>query len=430
MKKKTVKKIIKEAKRTSRKRSHVLKPSPSAANKVRMKVLGIGGGGSNAIMRMEGIRGTDFIAINTDIQDLEKSDVRRKIHIGKVLTKGMGAGMNPELGKLAAEENRAEIAEALQETDMVFLTAGFGGGTGSGATHVIADIARELGILTVAIVTKPFAFEGQARMRIAEEAVGKLKDRVDALLIIPNDRIFNVIDAETSIYKSFEKIDEILKSAVQGITEIISATGLVNVDFADLKAVISGAGNAIIGVGAASGKGRAVKATTEAINSPLLESSISGARGVIFCVVANRDLKMSEVDEAAKIITTNVDPNAKIIFGAYNDRKLKQGQLKVIVIAAGFDGVPGKSSGDSLISLFPIDNKVNLKTNDHAKKQVLSKEPIKDSLKETTKIPVENKIETKAELKAEAKAEKKEEKMAPADEDMWDIPAFLRKRRK
>lgn len=375
------------------------------SNKVRMKVLGIGGGGGNAIMRMDGIRGVEFVAINTDVQDLEKSDIRKKIHIGKLLTRGMGAGMNPELGKLAAEENRAEILEAVNDADMVFLTAGFGGGTGSGATHVIADIAREKGVLTIAIVTKPFTFEGQARMKIAEDALAKLRDRVDALLVIPNDRIFNIIDEETSIIKSFEKIDDILKSAVQGITEVISSAGLINVDFADLKTVISGAGNAVIGVGISTGKDRAVKATTEAINSPLLENSIGGARGVIFCVVANKDLRMSEVDQAAKIITANVDPTAKIIFGAYNDRKLKPGQLKVIVVAAGFGGMPLKTE-ESSFSLFPVDNKLG------------EAEDLKTDIKkghEDGKSP---------------KSSYKDKKEESKEEDMWDIPAFLRKKKK
>ena len=399
-------------------KSSVLKSRAEHANKIRMKVLGIGGGGGNAIMRMEGIRGVDFVAINTDIQDLEKSDVKRKIHIGKMLTRGMGAGMNPELGKLAAEENREEIAEALKDTDMAFLTAGFGGGTGSGATHVIADVAREAGVLTVAIVTKPFTFEGQARQKIAEEAISKLKDKVDALLIIPNDRIFNIIDAETSIIKSFERIDDILKSAVQGITEIISSAGLVNVDFADLKTVISGAGNAVIGVGVSSGKGRAVKATTEAINSPLLESSISGARGVIFCVVANRDLRMSEIDEAAKIITSNVDTGAKIIFGAYNDRKLKPGQLKVIVVAAGFSGIPIKGENE-LLNLFPVENKPH-------NKQVSDSDKRYSSERKEDKHDKSHKQPPKTDIKA---GEKSESTHSESD-DIWDIPAFLRKRKR
>lgn len=417
MQKKAKKKPIKRSKKG------ILKPLASSANKVRMKVLGIGGGGGNAIMRMEGIRGVEFVAINTDIQDLEKSDIRKKIHIGKQLTRGMGAGMNPELGKLAAEENKAEIIEAIKETDMVFLTAGMGGGTGSGATHVIAESAKESGVLTVAIVTKPFTFEGQARTRIAEEAIIKLKDKVDALLVIPNDRVFNIIDADTSIVKSFEKIDDILKSAVQGITEIISSAGLINVDFADLKTVISGAGNAVIGVGISTGKGRAVKATTEAINSPLLENSISGARGVIFCVVANRDLRMSEIDEAAKIITANVDPAAKIIFGAYNDRKLKPGQLKVIVVAAGFTGMPIKTEADSL-SLFPVDNPPRLARPPVPPSRGESSEAGK-SQKGHAPEPKQDKS-AKPEVKQEARAEEK----PPEGDDMWDIPAFLRKRRK
>ncbi len=405
-----------------KKRSKVLKPKLTSTNKVRMKVLGVGGAGGNAIMRMEGIRGVDFVAINTDIQDLDKSDIKKKIHIGKMLTRGMGAGMNPELGKLAAEENKAEIVEALKDTDMVFLTAGFGGGTGSGATHVIADVAKEAGILTVAIVTKPFAFEGLARQKIAEEAVMKIRDRVDALLVIPNDRIFNIIDADTSIVKSFEKIDDILKSAVQSITEIISSAGLINVDFADLKAVISGAGNAVIGVGTSTGKGRAVKATTEAINSPLLESSIGGARGVIFCVVANRDLKMSEIDEAAKIITSNVDPTAKIIFGAYNDRKLKPGQLKVIVVAAGFSGVPTRTEAET-ISLFPIDNPRDKGGRADAAKAHKGGGNI-------AKEPVVNDIKTDKNPKSDSKPQDKPEEKEPQGDDIWDIPAFLRKRRK
>lgn len=371
---------------------------------IRMKVVGVGGAGGNVIMRMEeGIRGVDFVAMNTDVQDLDKSGIKNKIHIGKILTKGMGAGMNPELGRLAAEENRAEISEALKDSDIIFLAAGFGGGTGSGATHVVAEVAKELGSLTIAVVTKPFAFEGAQRMRIAEEAIAKLRDKVDALLVIPNDRIFSIIDTETSILKAFEKIDDILKGAVQGITEVISSAGIVNVDFADLRTVISGAGTAIIGVGTATGKDRAVKATTEAINSPLLENSIHGARGVIFCVAGNRDLRMSEIDEAAKIIAGNVDPAAKIIFGAYNDRKLKPGQLKVTLVAAGFNGAPLKNEVDPL-NLFAAHDRKSpdlLKNEFNAEKTA---KPSSSAPKETTK---ESKV----------------------TEEEWDIPAFLRKKR-
>ncbi len=373
-------------------------------SQVRMKVVGVGGAGGNVLMRMEeGIRGVDFVAINTDIQDLDKSNIKNKIHIGKILTKGMGAGMNPELGRLAAEENRAEIIDALKDSDIIFLTAGFGGGTGSGGMHVVAEAAKELGALTIAVVTKPFAFEGAQRMRIAEEAIGKLRDKVDAFLVIPNDRIFSIIDNETSILKAFEKIDEILKSAVQGITEVISSAGIVNVDFADLRAVVSGAGTAIIGVGTATGKDRAVKATNEAINSPLLENSIHGARGVIFCIAGNRDLRLTEIDEAAKIITANVDPSAKIIFGAYNDRKLRRGQLKVTLVAAGFNGIPLKSDMDTM-NLFSMHDRKNTEV---SKSELNPEKPskptglnTKDSIKETK-----------------------------VTEEEWDIPAFLRKKK-
>ncbi|MBI2506588.1 MAG: cell division protein FtsZ, partial [Candidatus Colwellbacteria bacterium] len=309
---------------------------------VRIKVIGIGGGGGNAITRMRRdfhARGVEFVVINTDLQDLESCDASRKLHIGRALTKGMGAGMNPELGQQSAEENRSEIAEVLQGADMVFLTAGFGGGTGTGATPVVAEVAREMGILTAAIVTKPFAFEGAARGRIAEDGLTRMKGKVDTLLIIPNDRIFNIIDKNTPVVKAFEKIDDILKSAVQGVAEIITASGLINVDFADVRSVMTEAGLAVIGVGYGGGADRAVKAIGEAINSPLLDISIEGARSVLFGVAGGRDLKMTEINEAAKIITDAVDPEAKIIFGAYNDRKLKNGQIKVIIIATGFNGM-------------------------------------------------------------------------------------------
>ncbi|MBI2013609.1 MAG: cell division protein FtsZ [Candidatus Colwellbacteria bacterium] len=384
-KKRTAKKLKRKGRGPARIRINV--NTTKGVQPVRMKVVGVGGGGGNVIDRMwEIVRGVEFIAINTDIQDLDKIGVRKSLHIGKVLTKGMGAGMNPELGKMAAEENRAEIMDALKDADLIFLASCFGGGTGSGATHVVADIARELGALTIAVVTKPFAFEGSQRMKIAEEGLARLKDKVDALLVIPNDRIFGIIDSDTPMLKAFEKVDEILKSSVHGITEAISTAGIVNVDFADLRAIVAGAGPAVIGVGVASGKDRAAKATNDAVNSPLLETSIAGAKGIIFCVAANRDLKMSEVDEVAKIITQNLDPGAKIIFGAYNDRKLRPGQLKVIVIAAGFNGIPMAERG--ALGLF---------------------EP--------------KEVKTEAE---EEKSKAKKEESA----DTWEIPAFLRKKNK
>ncbi|HEY4496621.1 MAG TPA: cell division protein FtsZ [Candidatus Paceibacterota bacterium] len=406
---------IADRKKSVKRVSKGAKSGKPKTNLVRMKVVGIGGGGGNMVTRMkEDFRGVEFIIINTDIQDLEKCTVRRKIHIGRILTKGMGAGMNPDLGRLAAEENMAEISEALKDTDIVFLTAGFGGGTGSGALPVIADIARELGVLTVAVVTKPFTFEGSTRMRIADENIFRLKDKVDSLLVIPNDRIFNIIDNETPVIKAFEKIDEILKSAVRGMTEIISSAGLVNVDFADVQSVMSGAGSAVIGVGIASGKERAVKAVNQAINSPLLETSIAGARGVLFCVAGGKDLKMSEVNEAAKIITEAVDPGAKIIFGAYTDRKLKAGQIKITVVAAGFNGIPMKHE-DSL-DLFMAKERPQSLLDKDVETIVISEEDGGD--KKQQKLSNKN------------QKQPKDNKKTKEEDDIWEIPAFLRRKKR
>ncbi len=378
---------------------------------MRIKVVGIGGGGGNAVTRMRRdfhARGVEFLVINTDLQDLESCDAHRKLHIGRALTKGMGAGMNPELGQQSAEENRSEIAEALQGADMVFLTAGFGGGTGTGATPVIAEIAREMGILTVAVVTRPFAFEGSARGRIAEEGLTKVKGKVDTLLIIPNDRIFNIIDKNTPVLKAFEKIDEILKSAVQGVAEIITASGLINVDFADVRSVMADTGVAVIGVGYGSGADRAVKAIGEAVNSPLLDISIEGARSVLFGVAGGRDLKMTEINEAARIITDAVDPEAKIIFGAYNDRKLKAGQIKVIVIATGFNGMAMRR--EEPLNLFNA-----------------SLEPMDESLEEMgeTKRAKIGKATTNNQT-----FPKTPEEESGLSEDIWEVPAFLRRKGK
>jgi len=351
-------------------------------------------------------RGVEFIAVNTDVQDLEACDAHRKLHIGRALTKGLGAGMNPEVGQQAAEENRSEILEALQGADMIFLTAGFGGGTGTGALPVIADVAKEADALTVAVVTKPFAFEGSVRARIAEEGVLKMKDRVDTFLVIPNDRIFSIIDQDTPVLKAFEKIDEILKSSVRGVAEIIAAAGLINVDFADVEAIMREAGMAVVGVGISSGNDRAVKAVTQAINSPLLDISIEGAKSVLFGIAGGRDLKMTEVNEAARTITENVDPGAKIIFGAYNDRKLKPGQVKVILIATGFNGMALKR--DSLPSLF-----------------IERTEPtplIAGDLEEVEPRLAIGNVKTGSKIQ--------EEKEVSPPEDAWDTPTFLRKKRR
>mgnify|MGYP001588881063 CR=1 FL=1 len=321
-------------------------------NLAHVKVVGIGGAGGHIITRMgqkEGIKNVEFIAINTDAQDLEYTQAKRKIYIGKTLTRGLGAGMNPELGKQAAEENRAEISEALQGADIIFITAGLGGGTGSLGSGVIADIAREIGALTIAVVTKPFSFEGAQRMRIAQEALAQLKTKVDTLVVVPNDRIFNIINKDTSLIKAFEFVDDVLKNAVRAITELIVSPGIINLDFADIKAVMKDAGSAIIGIGVTSGAERAVNAVNLAINSPLLETSINGAKGILFSVSGGRDLKMSEVQNIAKVISDNVDTGAKVIFGAYHDKRLPAKHIKVTVIATGFNNL---SQTTKPVSLF------------------------------------------------------------------------------
>jgi cell division protein FtsZ len=318
------------------------KKSSRKFNLANIKVVGMGGAGGHIITRMgqkEGVKGVEFVAINTDAQDLEYTQAKKKIYIGKTLTKGLGAGMNPELGKQAAEEAHAEISEALQGADIVFIAAGLGGGTGSLGSGVVADIAREVGALTVAVVTKPFSFEGAQRMRIAQEALAQIKNKVDTLIVVPNDRIFTIINKETSLIKAFEFVDDILKNAVQAITELIVSPGIINLDFADIKAVMKDAGTAIIGLGVALGAERATKAVGLAVNSPLLEISIEGAKGVLFSVSGGRDLKMSEIQTIAKIISDSVDPGAKVIFGAYHDRRLPSKSLKVTIIATGFNNL-------------------------------------------------------------------------------------------
>ncbi len=306
----------------------------------KIKVVGVGGGGGNVISRMadDFVRGVEFWAVNTDEQDLNQANVKRKLYIGKNVTRGLGAGMNPEIGRQAAEENRAEITEALQGADLVFVAAGMGGGTGTGGAPVVAEIAKHAGALTIAVVTKPFGFEGTQRSRLAEEGLMKLKDKVDALIVIPNDRIFSVIAKDTSIMKAFQAIDDVLRNALRGIVEILVTPGIINVDFADVRTVMSDAGSAIVGIGVASGADRSVQAMTKALTSQLLEVNADGAMGVLLGVSGGRDMRMNEINEAAQLVSKTVDPDARIIFGAYYDRKLKPNQIKVTVIATGFRG--------------------------------------------------------------------------------------------
>lgn len=310
---------------------------PQVETFARIKVVGLGGGGTNAINRMiaSNLKGVEFIAINTDAQALHHSDTAKKVHIGKTTTRGLGAGSDPDVGRKAAEESSEEIYEVLKGADMIFLTCGMGGGTGTGAISVVASLAREVGALTVAIVTKPFTFEGERRKRLSDEGMEILKDKVDTLITIPNDRLLTMIDRKTTMIDAFNVVDDVLKQGVQGISDLITVHGVINVDFADVKAIMSNAGSALMGIGRGTGENRAVEAAKMAINSPLLEVSIDGARGVLFNVTGGPDLGMFEIDEAAKIITQAVDSEANIIFGSVIDPNIS-GEIKITVVATGF----------------------------------------------------------------------------------------------
>lgn len=404
--------------RMRKKRRNVKQISPKAkksggsrAGLTRVKVVGVGGGGGNAVTRMmagERPRGVEFIAVNTDAQDLDYAAAHKKIYIGRALTRGLGAGMNPEIGKQAAEENRSEIGEALEGADIVFITAGMGGGTGTSGSAVIAEIAKEKGILTVAVVTKPFAFEGAQRMNIAQEGLSRLKEKVDALVVIPNDRIFSLIDKDTPILKAFSFIDDILKQAVQAITELVNAPGIINVDFADIKTVLKDAGTTLIGIGTSSGQDRSIKAVNEAVNSPLLEVSLDGAKGVVFSIAGTRDMKMSEINEIAKAISANLDANAKVIFGAYHDRTLRDKSLKVTVIATGFNGVFPQRSMMPILFMASETQKKDIKTEQNQEETGKNEEKVPEGKERNTKM-------------SPPRIEKNEP---------WEIPTFLRKKKK
>lgn len=383
------------------------KKNSSESLAARVKVVGVGGGGGNAVSRMSQnftVRNVEFAAINTDAQDLDFCTAKRKLYIGKNLTRGLGTGMNPDLGRQAAEENRSEIADLFQNTDIAFITAGMGGGTGSGASPIIAEAAKQSGALTIAVVTKPFTFEGTQRAKLAQDALLKLRDKVDALIVVPNDRIFSVINKDTPIMKAFEAIDDVLRNAVQGIVELVVTPGIINIDFADVRTIMQDAGGALVGIGVAGGQDRAMNAVNFAVNSPLLEATIEGAKGVLFGVSGSRDVKMNEVNDIAKVIAESADPSAKIIFGAYYDKKMKPGQIKVTFIATGFNGA--KPAG-SLFSLAGARSAEPTELqNGFFSRGADSPEPAKS---ERSEKPAQDK--------------KKQD-------DVWDIPTFLRKRRR
>lgn len=368
---------------------------PQSTNFAKIRVVGVGGGGSNAIGSMIShgtIHGVDFVAVNTDAQALLLNKADTKIHIGENLTKGLGSGGEPDIGRQAAEESAEKIKHMLEGSDMVFVTCGEGGGTGTGATPIIAKISKEVGALTVAVVTKPFLFEGTRRMVQAEEGIDQLKDKVDTLIVIPNQRILDVVDRKLSLLDAFKVADSVLTQGVQGISEIITLPGLINVDFADVRAIMSNAGSSLMGIGSGTGENRAQMAARSAIASPLLEISMDGARGVLFNIVGGADLTMTEVDEAAKIISSAADPDANIIFGATINESLHD-QIRITVVATGFDQTKQR------LQQFVIQQPT----------PPIKQQPIVQD--DTQSVPPAQ----------QAKDDKK-------PEDDWDIPAFLRQR--
>jgi cell division protein FtsZ len=412
---------------------------PDLETFAKIKVVGVGGSGGNAITRMidAKIRGVEFVAINTDAQALHHSKAQEKIHIGKNLTKGLGAGMNPEIGRQAAEENRDEIQEVLKGADMVFVTCGLGGGTGSGAAPIVAETAKELGALTVGVVTRPFSFEGSQRRSIADEALANLRERVDTIITIPNDKLLSIIDRKMTLINAFRIVDDVLRQGVQGISDLITKKGEVNVDFADVRAVMQDSGSALMGIGIASGENRAVEAAKAAINSPLLELSIDGAKGVLFNISGSNDLTMLEVNEAANVITENIDPNAKVIFGTVVDDQVRKGEIQVTVVATGFDDGSSQESPVGLVNVVrqPV---INRPPNQSLPMRSVETEEIKEEVidddlesefvfttrhMEPSPMIIEEKIQPRP-------AVQRHEARELAEEDDLEIPAFIRRKMK
>lgn len=422
---------------------------PEIETFARIRVVGVGGSGKNAVNHMidTKVRGVEFIAINSDAQDLHRSAAKKKIHIGKNLTRGLGTGMNPDLGKRAGEETRQELQEALQGSDMVFITCGMGGGTGTGAAPVVAKIAKEVGALVIAVVTKPFSFEGAQRRELAERGLAELKKEVDAFIVIPNDKLLSIVDPNMSAKAAFMLCDEILRQAVEGVSDIITTPGDINTDFNDIKAIMEGAGPALMGIGIAEGEDRAKNAAKIAINSPLLDVSISGAKGILFVVAGPDDLGIMEVQEAAKVINESVDKNAKVIFGMMKDEKLKKGQIRIIVIATGFPDHHHGHSGTPEHSLFSMSSEQREEERGRIYHEVLKREEKKKQVTEERPPHREKEKEVRDEVKIVREpvpvlvdkepvvtaTPQKREAVAPAPEDdeAWGaIPAFLRRHKK
>lgn len=388
------------------------KVNPEIESFARIKVIGVGNSGTNSVNHMirSKVRNIEFIAIDTDAQKLHHSLATKKIHIGKNVTRGLGGGMNPELGKRAAEETKEAIQESIKGADMVFIACGMGGATGTGSSTPVAKIAKEQGILTIAVITKPFGFEGMHRARLAEVGIENLKESVDAMIIIPNDRLLGIVGKDTTFLSAFQMCDDVLKQAVEGISDLITMPGIINVDFADVRTIMQNAGSALMGTGVAQGEKRAEEAARMAINSPLLDISIEGAKGVLFAISGGQDLTMSEIQTSAAIITESIDSDAKVIFGTINDDRLKKGEIKVTVIATGF----------------PMESKsINANTTGGFKKSAAFQAQAPNIIIQENKDFKDFK-----DVKEKAKEERDNGFKKDNDNDSWDmIPAFLRRNR-
>ena len=388
----------------------------------RIMVIGVGGSGKNAVNHMinSKVKGVSFICMNTDTQDLHHSLADKKIHIGKNLTKGLGAGMDPEVGRKAAEETKSEIQDVIKGADMIFIACGMGGGTGTGAAPIVARAAKEQGILTVAVTTRPFFFEGNHRTKIAEKGIEELSKEVDAIIVIPNDKLLQLADKNTNFKDAFASADNVLRQAVEGISDLITTPGIINVDFADIKAVMKDTGSALMGIGVASGEKRAEKAAIAAINSPLLEVSIHGAKGVLFAISGGDDLTIHEIQDAAKVITESIDKDAKVIFGTIRDEKMKKGEIKVTVIATNFPAdMPRKTlfSGAANQTVLKEENAAA------AKKEIANSIKNMSSNTNTTNNDFIKKGDAK-------KAETMSDIIIDDDSEDWSaVPAFLRRKK-
>ena len=391
--------------------------TPDGFPQATIKVIGVGGGGTNAVNRMikAQVQGVDFISVNTDSQALQQAQAPTRIQIGEKLTRGLGAGGNPSMGQKAAEESNEELYEALQGADMVFITAGMGGGTGTGAAPIIAQIAQDVGALTVGVVTKPFSFEGPRRRIAAEEGVASLKDRVDALITIPNDRLLSIADMKMSMTEAFSIADEVLHQGIEGISDMITKPGMINLDFADVKAIMSHAGSALMAIGRAAGEDRAPKAAQAAIASPLLEVSISGAKGVLFNI-AGSDYTLHEVNEAARVIQEAADPDANIIFGAIIDERLGD-EIQITVIATGFEGRSTSVRSGSARPLHRDLTPARTAANDRPAERTSD-----------TRVEPARQDPARQEPRAEPRDQSSYRRPDVDDDDQYDIPAFIRRR--